>query len=257
MKRNALMRRGFAVLVAMAATGTVFAGAPVSAADVECRYSLHPGPAPAPVLYPNLFQQVPPVSPPAPFYADFATVKPGWSILAIRSVPGTDHSVGLVDCDWGRRSLSQLPGIPVDFIGIDGNRPVVGRRMSSAIAPVKVAAGFGIEYSAGGEALAPGGVQTLAMRGTPALVRDVYVGSGQSAVIVLRVVSGDADLFVLDSSTSDSGMRSRSQAVVRSEAPGLAEERVTISVPIGVAGRTFGVVVTSNTHLTDAYLHRF
>lgn len=257
MKRNALIPRGLAVLVAMATTGTVLAGAPVSAADVECRYSLHPGPAPAPILLPNLFQQVPPVSPPAPFYADFATVKPGWSVLAIRSAPSADHSVGLVDCDFGRRSISQLPGIPVDFIAVDGNQPVVGRRMSSAVAAVKLTAGFGIEYSAGGGALAPGGAQTLTMRGTPALVRDVYVGSGQSAVILLRVAAGDADLFVLDSSTSDSGMRSRSQAVLRSELPGLADEYVTISVPIGMAGRTFGVVVTSNTDVTDAYLHRF
>jgi hypothetical protein len=262
MKRNILL----AFLVAAATTAVSLAGAPGAWATVECRYLAKPGPGqdfvavpvpPPPVgPQPNQVVYVSGVTRALPYTTSYTTAQPNWSVVGVQSAPGTDYNLGLRDCDWGRRAISTLSDVPVDFIAVDGNQPMPGR-MSVTVSNATDRVGtFALEYSTLGPILEPGTSQSLTMRGTPALVRDVYVPSGSTAVISLRLVSGDADLAVV-ASTSDSWLASRFQAVQTSSLPGLAEDRVVISVPVDSPGQTFGVVVVNNTVLTEATLLRF
>lgn len=258
MKRNILL----AFLVAVASTTAGLVGTPAAAVDVECRYAIQPGPGqdsiplpPPPGPQPNQVTYVSGVTSAAPYRAAFTPQQPLWSVVGIRSAVGTDYNLSLRDCDFGRRVISSLPDVPVDFIAVDGNQPLPGR-MSATVSNATDRVGtFALEYSTGGPALTPNTSQTLMMRGTPALVRDVYVAGGETVVVSLRLSSGDADLAVM-ASTSDSWMIPRAQAIQTSSQPGSAEERVAITVPAGTPGQIFGVVVVNNAPLTEAVLTR-
>lgn len=259
MKRNILV----AFLVTAAAAAVSLAGAPAAWATVECRYVIQPGAGmelvplpPPPGPQPNQVVYVGGVTAAAPYRAPYTAQLPGWSVVGVRSAPGTDYNLGLRDCDWDRRSVSTLSHALVDFIAVDGNQPMPGR-MSATVSNATDRVGtFALEYSTAGPALIPGASQALMMRGTPALVRDLYVAGGETVVVSLRPSSGDADLAVV-ASTSDTWLVSRSQAVQTSAQPGLTEDRVTVTVPAGQPGKTFGVVVINNTSLTEAVLARY
>ncbi|HZM76279.1 MAG TPA: hypothetical protein VFC19_11160 [Candidatus Limnocylindrales bacterium] len=260
MKRNMLL----AFLVTAAATTVSLVGAPAAWATVECRYSIKPGAGlePIPVLppppgpQPNQVIYVSGVTIASPYQAAFEAQQPQWSVVGVRSARGTDYNLALRDCDWGRRAFSTLSDVPVDFIAVDGNQPMPGR-MSATVSNATDRVGtFALEYSTGGPILEPGTSQDLLIRGTPALVRDVYVPAGGTAVVSLRLVSGDADLAVV-TSTSDTWLASRAQAIQTSSQPGLTEERVLLTAPVGSLGQTFGVVVVNNASLTEATLQRF
>jgi hypothetical protein len=259
MKRNILL----AMLVTVAATATVsLVGAPGAWATVECRYSIDPGSGEDPVLVPptpgpqpNQVVYVSGITRLLPYTVAYTAQQPGWSVVGVRSAPGTDYNLSVRDCDWGRRSISVLSDALVDFVAVDGNQPMLGR-MSATVSNATDRIGtFALEYSTAGPVLEPATSQALMMRGTPALVRDLYVPSGGSAIVSLRLVSGDADLAVV-ASTSDTWLVSRSQAVATSTQPGLNEDRVLVSVPAGSPGQTFGVVVVNNAPLTEATLIR-
>lgn len=258
MKRNILL----AFLVTVASTTASLAGAPDAWADVECRYSIEPGaglepvPVPPPGPQPNEVVYVSGITSALPYRAAYDAQLPGWSVVGVRSAPGTDYNLGLRDCLWGRRSFSALSDALVDFIAVDGNQPMPGR-MSATVSNATDRVGtFALEYSTSGPALQPGGSEALMMRGTPALVRDVYVPSGGSAIVSLRLASGDADLAVV-ASTSDTWLASRAEAIQTSTQSGLTEDRVLITVRPGEPGQIFGVVVVNNTTLTEATLLRY
>jgi hypothetical protein len=254
MKRNMLL----AFLVAVAATTASLVGAPPASADPECRYSIHPGPAPVPgPLLPNDLLYIGDVTSILPYRTSFEPQQPLWSVVAIRSAERTDYNLAVRDCELGLHASSTLSDAPVDFVALDGNQLTTGRMAATVSNAGEGIGTFALEYSTGGRAPEPGTWETLLMRGTPALVRDVYVPEGTSTTVVLRLVSGDADLAVVDSeSTSDTWLRSRAQAVQSSANPGLSEEAVTLTVPEGSPGRTFGVVVVNNADVTEAVLYR-
>lgn len=262
MKRNILL----ACLVAVATTAVGLAGTPAAWADVECRYVIKPGsgqdlvpipiPPPPSGPQPNQVVYVSGITRTAPYRTAYTAQQPRWSVVGVRPAAGTDYNLSMLDCDWGRRLVSTLSGSLVDFIAVDGNEPMPGR-MSATVSNVTDTVGtFALEYSSGGPVLDAGASQSLLMRGTPALVRDVYVPEGGTAVISLRLAYGDADLAVV-ASTSDSWLVSRAQAVQNSSLPGLSEDRVVITAPPGSHGQTFGVVVINNAPLTEATLLRF
>ena len=257
MKRNILL----AFLVAVASVAVGLAGAPAAWATVECRYSIKPGsglepipiPPPPPGSQPNQVVYVSGVTRAVPYITAYEAQLPRWSVVGVRSAPGTDYNLGLRDCDWGRRAFSTLAEGLVDFIAVDGNQPMPGR-MSATVSNATDRVGtFALEYSTNGPILEPGTTQPLLIRGTPALVRDVYVPEGGTAIVSLRLVSGDADLAVV-ASTSDTWLASRAQAIESSSRPGLNEDRVAITVPVGSPGQTFGVVVVNNVAFTEAVL---
>jgi len=260
MKRNILL----ALLVTAASATAGLAAAPAAWADVECRYSIEPGagleptpvPPPPPGPPPNETVYVSGITRALPYRAAYDAQLPGWSVVGVRSAPGTDYNLGLRDCLWGRRSFSTLSDVPVDFIAVDGNQPMPGRMSATVSNATDRVDTFALEYSTGRPAPEPGASEALMMRGTPALVRDVHVPSGGTAILSLRLASGDADLAVV-ASTSDSWLASRAEAIQVSNQPGLSEERVLITVPAGSPGQTFGVVVVNNTALTEATLLRF
>jgi hypothetical protein len=260
MKRNILL----AFLVAVATTTAGLVGAPAAWATVECRYAIEPGPGlePIPVLPPppgpppNQVIYVSGVTRATPYITPYTAQKPQWSVVGVRSAPGTDYNLAVKDCDWGRRVISNLSNVPVDFVAVDGNQPMPGRMAATVSNATDNVGTFALEYSAGGPVLEPGAPQILMLRGTPAIVRDVFVPAGATVVVSLTVASGDADLAVVQS-TPDSWLAARSQAVQTSAQPGLIEDRVVLSVPIGVPGQTFGVVVVNNAALTQATLQRF
>lgn len=261
MKRNILL----AILVAAATATVSLAGAPAAWATVECRYLIKPGPGqdlvaipvppPPPGPGPNQVIYVSGVTRSASYVANYTAVQPRWSVVGVRSAPGTDYNLGLRDCDWGRRAVSTLSAELVDFIAVDGNQPMPGR-MSATVSNATDAVGtFALEYSTGA-ALDAGASQALLIRGTPALVRDVYVAGGETVVVSLSLTSGDADLAVM-ASTSDGWLSPRVQAIQTSNQPGLTEDRVAITVPAGTPGQIFGVVVVNNAALTQATLTRY
>ena len=257
MKRNILL----ALLVAVASTTAGLAGAPAAWATVECRYSIEPGaglepiPLPPPGPQPNQVIYVSGVTRALPYTAPYEAQLPGWSVVGVRSAVGTDYNLGLRDCLWGRRAFSTLSDVLVDFVAVDGNQPRPGRMSATVSNATDRADTFALEYSTAGAPLEPGASEALMMRGTPALVRDLYVPSGGTAIVSLRLASGDADLAVV-ASTPDTWLASRAQAIQTSTQPGLAEERVTITLPPGSPGQTFGLVVVNNTSLTEATLLR-
>jgi hypothetical protein len=262
MKRNFLV----AFLVTAACAAASLAGTPAAAVDIECRYLIEPGPGLEPVLplpppppgpVPNQVVYVSGVTSASPYRALFEVRQPYWSVVGVRSAAGTDYNLRLRDCLRDRIAVSTLSGVRVDFVAVDGNQPTVmpGRIAATVSNATDQVGTFALEYSTGGPAPAPGATETLLLRGTPALVRDVYVPPGGTAIIGLRLVSGAADLAVV-ASTSETRLASRAEAIQTSTQPGLDEDRVVITVPRGSAGQTFGVVVVNNVANTQAVLYR-
>ncbi|HEX6685636.1 MAG TPA: hypothetical protein VF062_22865 [Candidatus Limnocylindrales bacterium] len=253
MKRNMCL----ALLVAVTTATVNLAVAAPGSADVECRYSMHHGPSlESTLLAADIPVHVNGITAAKPYNAPFQLVQPHWSIVGLRPLIGTNYDLGLEDCDFGHpHGKSILPGSLVDFLALDGNQPIKSRMFASVSNAGEAVGTFALEYSTGVPLVR--GSQRLVMRGTPALVRDVYVPAGTSATIILRPTFGDADLAVVESgSTQDSWVRARADAVQESSQPGLAEEHITLTVPAGTPSRTFGVVVINNAAYTEAILLR-
>jgi hypothetical protein len=259
MNRNILL----VSLIAVAGVAAGLAGTPAAAIDVECRYVIAPAPGedpiplppPPPGPQPDQVSYVSGVTRSLSYRAAYVPQESSWSVVGVRSGADLDYNVALKDCDLGRRVISALPDVPVDFIAVDGNRPMPSRVSATVSNATDRVGTFALEYSTLGQDLAPGSSETLLMRGTPATVRDVYVASGTSVFISLRPLSGDADLFAMGS-TSDGWMVPRAQASQSSTQPGLAEDRIVLTVPPLLPGRTFGVVVVNNASTTEAVLSR-
>jgi len=253
-RRKALLA---AAAVACLLTGWVVTASPV-AADVECRYRTDP-----PALPEDQTVIVHEVGPLNPYWRTFALAQPQWSVLGVRPSAGTDYDMRVDECEGKTVAQSQLAGSAVDFVAVDGSRPwsaPLGQKKPMYVTVTRagtLTGPFAIEYSTPGTPLAAGQQQYLVMRG-PALVRDVTVESGKTAVLILRLLRGDADLALVDSTTTaTTWARSRAQSIAQSVRQGLSEERITISVPSGVPARTFGIVVVNNAGYGEYLLSRF
>ncbi|WP_162908196.1 hypothetical protein [Allorhizocola rhizosphaerae] len=238
--------------------------APAIAADPECRYVMPPAPPP-PIQFDDQLVQIGPIGGRNEGTTrSLGVQQPHWSVMAIRPLAGADYDLLVYDCPDERvvGASFQEAGL-VDFVALDGNRAwsstttekqlyaKMFRKRSS------VHGTFNAEYSTGGKPLATGTSQTLALRGTPAVVRDVFVAAGTTATIRLGVLSGSADLFLVDSSADKTTWgRTRAQAVASSANPGSADESIVISVPAGVPSRTYGLVIVNNADYGEYYLVR-
>lgn len=263
-KRNIL-------LASLAALCTVTAGlvaASPASADVECRYLIPIPPNPDPPVFTDNVVVFGPDTGIAPHNRGFGVQQPRWSVVGVRPSAGANYDLQVRDCDDGvgqGRLLAEsaLVGSAVDFVAIDGNRawpapPGDEKSLYASIFRGRARGTFMAEYSNNGPALVVGAAQSLFMRGTPALVRDLYVPSGGTATIELRLDNGDADLALVDSTGFEgTWARSRHQAIRQSTNPGLTTETITISLSPREPGRTFGVVVINNAEYGQYYLSRF
>ena len=103
----------------------------------------------------------------------------------------------------------------------------------------------------GGPPLHQGAPQYLIMRG-PALVRDVYVGSGKRS----SSVCGSSPGTPIWRWWIPPRAVPRVLANMHSINPGLSEDRVSITVPANQPGRMFGVVVINNANYGEYELAR-
>jgi hypothetical protein len=242
MKRNALV----ALLVAVSATVAGLATGSPAAADPECRYQI----IGKQYLRDDTPLVIGGVGAANPYWPFFGVQQPKWSVLAIRPPANSDYDLKVEMCpDHPPVGVSVLGGSAVDFLALDGSQSwnAPAGQEKELRATVSLYAGpvapFMVEYSVGGPPLHQGAPQHLIMRG-PALVRDVYVGTGQTVIVRLRLFTGDADLAVMDPAKGKAVPRVL--ANVHSVNPGLAEDRVAITVPANQPGRMFGVVVINN-----------
>lgn len=260
------MRRPVVLTMAVAVwvTGVAVIGQRAASGDVECRYAVPmqspaPGDATVPDLPADVFQQVRYADDDSPHLRSFELRRARWSVVAIRPSAGVDHDLAVYECPGHeplRRSAST--GSSVDFVALDGSRAWSQVTLFAEVRQVsRLGGGFGLEYSTGVQGPGPGESQTLLMKGTPALVRDVYVDSGTTAILKLGILSGDADLAVVDTGDGRAGwVRSRQEAVALSANEGDLAEVVTIGVPRDEPGRTFGIVVVNNASSGEYLLSR-
>jgi hypothetical protein len=259
-KRNVLA--AVLVTIAVAATGVVTAS-PASAGE-ECRYDIYnPPPPPPSYLAENQVDFVDNISFFNPYRRKLTLHQPRWSVLGVRPAPGSNYDVEISHCTIVTLATSTMSGSAVDFVALDGNRPWVATGQKELWAKVwrsgEVTDPFAVEYSADGPPLQVGIPQLLRMRGTPALIRDLVVQPGTTAVVLLTLAQGDADLALVSSGPfgEQNWARSRVQAINSSAYPGLTHERIEISVPVGVSAQTYGVVVINNASYGLYTLERF
>ncbi|GIH01948.1 hypothetical protein Rhe02_00150 [Rhizocola hellebori] len=240
-----------ALLIAVSTT-VAGLGLPTQAlANVECRYSIA---SPPPLMLPNVTYKRDDIGPANPLRLSLEVAKPKWSAIAVKGGPGVDYDLALGRCEDEPLVTSTQSGAAVDFVAVDGNAawtapPGTSRTLYATVTRAGSVTGqFALEYSTGGLPLRVGFPESLNLRDTPAVVRDVYVASGTTAVITLRLTAGDADLAVVDSlgAAPNTAARSRSQSIAQSNNPGLTPETVAITVGSAEPGRTFGVVVVNN-----------
>ncbi len=248
-----MTRTLFALALAASTAIVTLAGAPPAlAADPECRYVMPPAPPP-PVQADNQLLQLGPVDGRNDGTTRGLGVRlPRWSVVGLRPHGTADYDLKVFHCPDERvLGLSVYGAGKVDFVALDGNRSwdaastqVYARYYRYPVSETGV---FNAEYSTGGEPLPPGTSQTLALRGTPAVVRDVFVAAGTTTTIRLRVLTGSADLFLVDSDPDKSTWaRTRVQSIDSSTNLGSADESITISLPAGVRSKTYGLVITNN-----------
>ena len=240
--------------VALAASTAIvnLTGAPPArAADPECRYVMPHASAREP-MSDNVLMRFGPVDGRNDGATRSFTMRESqWSVLGIRPLGTADYDIRVVGCPHEKvLGVSAYGAAMVDFIALDGNQTWPAQDLFTEFYryPASEHGTFNAEYSTGGEPLAAGTSQTLALRGTPAVVRDVHVVGGTTTTIRMRVVSGSADLFLVESTAGDSAtwVRPRVQAIASSANPGSADESITISLPAGVRSKTYGLVVANN-----------